>query len=150
MRYLLIPFLCLIALNSIAQNTTIDGALQKPYLPKEVKDLYVGIPKADAMKLHKAMAVTKKSLFGYPDEIFKTGDVKMISYQLTGDSIVSEFIIEYRSEAKAIAIAKKMYKNTNDPSTGFQYSWLFPLKDGLILKIWIYKNKICITETRLF
>ena len=129
-------------------KSTINPSLQKSYLPKEVKDLYIGIPKAAAVKLHKTIPVTDRSYMVYPDEIIKSGDVKKISYRLNEDNTICEFIIEYHKEDKAIAVAKQLYNEVNDPATDFKYSWKFTLKDGLKLKCWVYENKICIADSR--
>ena len=129
-------------------KSAINPSLQKSYLPKEVKDLYIGIPKADAVKLHKTIPVTDRSYLVYPEEIINSGDVKKISYRLNEDNAICEFIIEYHNEAKAIAVAKQLYNEVNNPGTDFKYSWKFTLKDGLQLKCWIYENRLCIADSR--
>jgi len=151
MRYLLISLLSVISFCAVAQVGKINPALQKPYLPKEVKGLYIGMPKQDAMKLHKAMRVQRNPGLEYPVENFKTGDVKKITCQVTNeDNTVYQFIVEYRSTAKAIAIAKKLFGEVNDASGKFPLGWEIKLDDGLVLKCWIFENKICIADSRQF
>ena len=151
MRYLLISLLSLISISCMAQVNKINPALQKPYLPQQLKGLYIGMPKQDAMKKHKAMRVPKNSGFGYPEENFKSGDVKQIVCQPTSeDSTIYEFIVEYRSTSKAIAIAKKLFGTPNDTSKQFPLGWKIKLGDGLILKCWIFSNKICIADSTQF
>lgn len=151
MRYLLISLLSLISFCGIAQVSKINPDLQKPYLPKEVKGLYIGMPKQGAMKIHKSMRVPKNSVVGYPEENFKSGDVKQITCQvLSDDNTVYEFIVEYRSTAKAITVAKKLFGQPNDASEKFPLGWKIRLDDGLVLKCWIFNNKLCIADSRQF
>jgi hypothetical protein len=149
MRYLLISFICLAGFALNAQ--TIDPALQTKFLPKELKGLYIGMSKETLAEIHPSAVVPENSVLGYPEESFKAGDIKAITYQTESDSgTVYEFIIEYRSTAKAIAIAKQLFKKPNDVSKNFPLAWKIPLKDGLTLKCWIFRSKICIADARQF
>ncbi len=143
---------CMILLTGIISNAqTKTASQQSKYLPKELKGLYIGMNTADLQSLHPNAKVPDNSVMGYPEESFAKGDIKNITYQTMSDSAkVYEFIIEYRSTAKAIAIAKQLYKKPNDVSGKFPLAWEFKTEDGLTLKIWIYKNKICIIDGSQF
>jgi hypothetical protein len=151
MKNTFLAFLCLLSLSVAAQNITIDPALQQAYLPKEVKGLSIGMTITALKAAHPKANIPADGILGYYEERFTTGDIVDITYQTAGeDSAVYEFIIEYKSKEKAIAIAKQLYKTPNAAEKGFPLSWKFKLKDGLVLKCWIYKNKICIGDNRQF
>jgi hypothetical protein len=146
MRYLLLCIFCAASFISIAQD---QATLQAKYLPKEVKNLYIGISKDDLQKLRPTLKETE--VMGYPEETFKKGDIKTITYQIDSDSnTVYEFILEYRSAVKAIAVAKQLFKKPNDVSKQFPLAWKIKIDDALTLKCWIFNNKICIADEKEF
>lgn len=151
MKNTILAFLCLLSLHVAAQTITTDPALQQAYLPKEVKGLSIGI-RITALKTVRPNAnIPADGILGYYEEHFTAGDISNITYQTAGeDSAVYEFIIEYKSREKAIAIAKQLYKTPNAVEKEFPLSWKIKLKDGLVLKCWVYKNKICIGDNRQF
>jgi hypothetical protein len=151
MKNIILAFLCLLSLNAAAQILAIDPALQHSYLPKEVKGLNIGMTITALKTIHPGAAIPADGILGYYEEHFTTGDISKITYQTAGeDSVVYEFIIEYRNNEKATAIAKQLYKTPNAVENGFPLSWKFKLKDGLVLKCWIFRNKICIADNRQF
>jgi hypothetical protein len=151
MKNIVLAFLCLLSLSATAQTITIDPALQQAYLPKEVKGLNIGMTITALKAAHPNANIPADGILGYYEEHFTTGDISKITYQTAGeDSAVYEFIIEYRNNEKATAIAKHLYKTPNAVENGFPLSWKFKLKDGLVLKCWIFRNKICIGDNRQF
>ena len=149
MRLLIIGIFCLASFTVMAQGQPVQPALQVKYLPKEIKDLYIGMSKEELQKRHQALK--ESDVLGYPEENFEKGNVKTITYQFNNDSnSLYEFIVEYRNEATAIAIAKKLYKLPNDVSKNFPLAWKIKLQDGLTLKCWIFHNKICIADESQF
>ena len=151
MKNILLAFLCLLSLDVAAQTITIDPALQQAYLPKEVKGLNIGMTITALKAVHPGAAIPADGILGYYEEHFTAGDIAKITYQTAGDdSAVYEFIIEYRNKEKATAIAKQLYKTPNAVENGFPLSWKFKLNDGMVLKCWIFKNKICIGDNRQF
>jgi hypothetical protein len=146
MRYLLLCIFCAASFTSIAQD---QATLQAKYLPKEVKNLYIGISKDDLQKLRPEVKET--NVLGYPEENFKKGDIKTITYQINSDNnSVYEFILEYRNTAKAIATAKQLFKKPNDVSKKFPLAWKIKIDDTLTLKCWIFNNKICVADEKQF
>jgi hypothetical protein len=151
MKNIFLAFLCLLTLNIAAQTITIDPALQQQYLPKAIKGLNIGMTITALKAAHPNASIPTDGILGYYEEHFTTGDITEITYQTAGDdSAVYEFIIEYKSTEKAIAIAKQLYKTPNAVEKGFPLSWKIKLNDGLVLKCWIFKNKICIGDNRQF
>ena len=151
MKNTFLAFLCLLTLNVAAQTITIDPALQQKYLPKEVKGLNIGMTITALKAVRPNANISADAVLGNYEEYFTTGDITDITYQTAGDdSAVYEFIIEYKSTEKAIAIAKQLYKTPNAVEKGFPLSWKIKLNDGLVLKCWVYKNKICIGDNRQF
>ena len=151
MKNIFLGFLCLLTLNVAAQTITIDPALQQKYLPKQIKGLSIGMTITALKAAHPNAGIPTDGILGYYEERFTTGDITDITYQTAGDdSAVYEFIIEYKSTAKAIAIAKQLYGAPNAVQKGFPLSWKIKLNDGLVLKCWIFKNKICIGDNRQF
>ena len=151
MKNNVLAFLCLLTFSAAAQTITIDPALEQAYLPKAVKGLNIGMT-ITALKAARPKAnIPADALLGNYEERFTAGDITGITYQTAGeDSAVYEFIIEYKSKEKAIAVAKQLYKAPNAAEQGFPMNWKFKLKDGLVLKCWVYKNKICIGDNRQF
>lgn len=151
MKNTFLAFLCLLSLSAAAQTITIDPALQQAYLPKAVKGLNIGMTVTALKAARPNAAIPADALLGNYEERFTSGDITDITYQTTGeDSTVYEFIIEYKSQEKAIATAKQLFKTPNAAEKGFPLNWKFKLKDGLVLKCWVYKNKICIADNRQF
>ncbi len=151
MKYILtvtaFVFLCQL---TYAQNINdSNSALQRKYLPVEINKLFIGMKVTQLHKLRPNAVLPTEEFDHNVIEKFKTGNVKEITYQINSDNTtVYEFIVEYRSTAKAIAIAKQMYKATNFASDNFPLRWKFELADGLKLVCYIFKNKICIIDNR--
>jgi len=127
----------------------VNPELQKKYLPEGYKNLYVGIP-LETVKKIRPKATTEGSILGYEHETFKTGLLKEITYQNI-NSDVYEFIFEYnKTTAEVEQIALKLYGKPNAGEDGRPYKWSFQLQDGLKLFIWVFKNKICIADAKMF
>lgn len=124
--------------------------LQKKYLPTEIQNLHIGMNQDAIKKLRPKMQISTNASDSNLIENFSTGPIKQITCSMLSDKTTYEFIVEYREEAKAIAIAKQMYHNPNDPSSALPLKWEFKLSDGLILKCWVFRNKICIADSRQF
>jgi hypothetical protein len=151
MKYLPVILLCFFIMPLNAQKITIDSSLQKKYLPAPVKGLYIGMPLNELKTLRPNAAIPADAVLDNYEESFGTGDVKNITYNLLNtDSSVYEFIVEFSSKAKAIALAKQLYKKPNAPEKGFPLTWKIKLKDGFTLRCWIYESKICIADNRQF
>lgn len=151
MKQLVVILLCFFSIHAMAQPTSIEPKLQKPYLPAQVKGLYIGMPLSELKSARPNAAIPADALLNNYQENFASGDVKNITYSiLDADSSVYEFIVEFRNKAKAIALAKQLYKKPNAAEKGFPLSWKIKLKDGLVLRCWIYESKICIGDGRQF
>jgi len=123
----------------------IDPLLQQPYLPKEVKDLYIGISTEELKKRHPNAALSPTSSLGNWIEDFASGDVEQIIYQIDkDDAIVYEFIIKYRNHAKAVEIARQLFDKKYDFSK--EELLKFKLKDGLTLFCKAFENTLVILK----
>jgi hypothetical protein len=131
-------------------QVNIIAVLQKPYLPVEVQNLYIGMNLEALKKIRPKMQKPADAFDENYVENFPAGTVKKITSQLLEDKTVYEFTIEYRDEAKAIEVAKQMYHAPNDASSQLPLKWEFQLSDGLTLKCWVFRNKICIADSRQF
>jgi hypothetical protein len=129
---------------------SINPSLQKKYLPNEIQDLFIGMSLNKLKATRPKMALPKDAFGINYVENFSTGAIKTITCQLLDDSTVYEFTVEYRDEAKANSLAKEMYHEPNDPSSSLPQKWEFKLSDGLVLKCWVFRNKICIADSRQF
>ncbi|MBY0480107.1 MAG: hypothetical protein K2Q21_02030 [Chitinophagaceae bacterium] len=128
----------------------INPNLQKKYLPTEIQNLYIGMNQDAIKKLRPKMQMPKDAYDNNLIENFSTGTIKQITCMMLPDKTVDEFIVEYRDEAKALEVAKQMYHTPNDVSAELPLKWEFKLSDGLILKCWVFRNKICIADSRQF
>lgn len=154
MKSLIIAILTCFSLSLFAQN---NSAKQQQYLPKEVKGLYLGMPEAALKKARPKVDITNDDINGY--EKFAKGDVKQVNYQVTfvdkvqepeKERYLYEFIVEYKSKSKAIAIAKQLFKKHKPIKSDFEYEWEIKIDDTLTLKCWIYNSKICIADKKEF
>ncbi|MBP6432760.1 MAG: hypothetical protein KA319_13430 [Ferruginibacter sp.] len=154
MKSLLVVTLAFFSLWSSAQN---NSAKQQQYLPKEVKGLYLGMPETALKKARPKVAISNDDINGY--EKFVKGDVKEVSYQVTfvdkeqnpdTERYLYEFIVEYKTKAKAIAIAKQLFKKHKPVESQFDYEWEIKVDDNLTLKCWIFNSKICIADKKEF
>ncbi|MBL0146488.1 MAG: hypothetical protein IPP48_12850 [Chitinophagaceae bacterium] len=113
------------------------------YLVPEVAGLYIGAPEASVQKI---AGIQQTDEINY-EKTFAKGNVQDLTCQVTfsGEKAIYEFIIEYKPgfNLKAMMLKKYGPKNNGD-------EWLIKLKDGLKLKIWQYKNKLCIGDSRQF
>lgn len=147
MKKILILLLVVISLHAAAQqdSLTIDPALQKKYLVSETGTAYIGMP-AEQLPA----ATMKKDILDNYVKKYTKGNVKQITFQVTtGNPQVYEFIIEYSPGFNLTAFMTKKYGTPNS-SDGIGNVWLVPLADGLKLRIWKYKNKLCIADARQF
>lgn len=129
---------------------TIVPSLQKQYLPVEIQNMHIGMSQDLVKKLRPKIPIPADANEDNLVENFTTGAVKQLTCQMLADKTVYEFIVEYRDEAKAVAVAKQMYHAPNDASSELPLKWEFKLSDGLILKCWVFRNKICIADSRQF
>jgi hypothetical protein len=129
---------------------TIVPSLQKQYLPVEIQNMHIGMSQDLVKKLRPKIQIPSDEHVENLVETFTTGAVKKLSCQMLPNKTVYEFIVEYSDEAKAVAVANQMYHAPNDVSTELPLKWEFKLSDGLILKCWVFRNKICIADSRQF
>jgi hypothetical protein len=120
----------------------INPSLQEAYLPNEVKDLYLGMSVEELNKRHPAAVLSTSKNW---KENFSSGDIEEITYQTEFDSpVVYEFVIKYRSEQKAISVARQLYEKSKTATKNTK--WYIKLKDGLTLNCWIFESKLCIMK----
>jgi hypothetical protein len=144
-----------ICLFSIAQNkdlsqTKINPSLQKQYLPAEIQDLYIGMSQKELKQLRPKMKLPTSAFDLDNVEKLSTGKTKQITAQMLENKSIYEFMVEYQDEATAIFVAKQIYHTAIDTDARFPLQWSFKLADGLILKCWVFKNKLCIADSKQF
>jgi hypothetical protein len=147
MKQLLILLLLITSLHVTAQQDTlaINPALQKKYLIPELGTAYIGMP-AEQLPA----ATMKKDILDNYVKTFAKGTIKQITFQVTtSNPQVYEFIIEYSPAFNLTAFITKKYGTPNS-SDAMGNVWMAPLADGLKLRIWKYKNKLCIADARQF
>ncbi len=141
-RLFVLLFLAACSLPSFAQDKIkIDPKLQTKYLTPESSDLYIGAPES----IVKTAAAGNKNDVGNYFKKFTKGDVKEITYQMTSEGSLYEFIIEYNPDFDLYSMMAKKYGEPNDKD-----AWKFELADGLVLKIWLFRNKLCIIDNSQF
>ena len=147
MKYL--AFLLVVVACSTANAQSVNSSLQKKYIPAEVQGLYIKMP-VEELRKARPKAVMPSDQFSLDiKEQINSASVKEITCQFApGDSMVYEFIIEYKTTAKALAIAKQLYKAPNFVNDRFPVRWKFKIDDGLTLVIWVWQNKICIMDAK--
>jgi hypothetical protein len=154
MKYLLVVILACCSFSLSAQN---NSAKQQQFLPKEVKGLYLGMAEVDLKKARPKVVITNDDINGY--EKITKGDVKQVNYQVTfvdkeqnpdKERYLYEFIVEYKTKAKAIAIAKQIFKKYKPIESQFEYEWEIIIDDTLTLKCWIFNSKLCIADKKEF
>jgi hypothetical protein len=154
MKSLIVTILTCFSLSLFAQN---NSAKQQQYLPKEIKGLYLGMLEAALKKARPKIDITNDDINGF--EKFTKGDVKQVNYQVTfvdkeqnpdKERYLYEFIVEYKTKAKAITIAKQLFKKYKSVSSQFDYEWEIKIDDTLTLKCWIFNSKICIADKKEF
>ncbi len=142
LRLFVLLFLAACSLPSFAQDKKkIDPKLQAKYLIPETSDLYIGAPES----IVKTAAAGKKNNVGHYFKKFTKGNVKEITYQMTSEGSLYEFIIEYKPDFDLYSMMARKYGEPNDNE-----GWKFELADGLVLKIWQFRNKLCIIDNSQF
>ena len=120
---------------------------QKQYLVKELKDVWIGMPKEKLLKL-KPSIKPKTKVLDYPVEIINSKSVNNITYQIT-HGILYECIVEYKPGYNLEKMAVKKYGPKNNSNQGLP-GWEFHLAGGLDLLIWTFQNKLCIADASQF
>ncbi len=147
MRIWLFMLLNIGSIQLFGQDITINPALQKKYLPAVIKNTFIGM---SSDSLQKARSKYNPALLESYVELHNKKGIVDITYQVLNDGTLYECIIEYKDVAMAESVAKKLYGKPNNASESFPLEWKFPLADGLVLKCWVYKNRVCIADMRQF
>ncbi len=127
------------------KEITIKPALQKKYLPPNFAPR-IGMTEKQIKKLRPGMGITKSVL--YPKE--KTTDlglIKEVTYQFANNGVY-EFIFQFSKSTTPKQVVDWATKKLGAPNSGDE--WKFELKDGLVLKIWVFQNKYCVADSRQF
>jgi hypothetical protein len=135
--------------NGICQNK-INPSLQKQYLPVEIQNLYIGMSQKELKQLRPKMQLPTGEYNFSNVEKLNAGRIKQITASMLDDKTIYEFTLDYQDEATAIFVAKQIYRTEIDADARFPHQWTYKLSDGLTLKIWVFKNKICIADSKQF
>jgi len=120
---------------------------QKQYFPRQIKQLFLGMP---LHKFEKIKDVQKMEIYSGFDfrteytEIFSEGDIEEITYYFTkGESeILFEFIIKYKPDFNLSGFCRQTYGEHNAGD-----EWLFESKADFNIMIWTYETKLVIAGT---
>ena len=122
----------------------INPSLQEPFLPNQIKDLYLGMSVEELNKRHPAAVLSDNGSKNWIEK-FSTGDIEEIMYQTEFESpVVYEFIIKYRTEQNAITVARYLYEKSKTATK--KTRWNIKLQDGLPIECWIADTKVCIMK----
>ena len=146
-NFIFFGLIILLFLSLSCVNPKKIACVQRQYLPKVVSNLYIGMPEKKLKKIRGIghLAVTKNSNLTIIKEELKNDSIPIIQYQFGKDKKLYEIIVEYSPEISAFDIFKN---GLGEPNNGNE--WQFFLNNNLILKIWIYQNRLCIADNKHF
>lgn len=118
---------------------------QARYIPAELsKSLYLGMPKADALKARPGMELTREESFRtvYLEE-FTGSDISSVGYYFdtNEEGTLYEFIINYKTKARRDEVAKLLLGTPNYEDS---QEWLYDSKEGFDIQAWTFQNKLVI------
>lgn len=117
------------------------------FLPSEISKLYLGMSLED---LKKQRDITKLTIdpgefVTYVVEETNVVPITKFQYQFNSDKKLYEFIIFYN---ESLDIKSDFTNKYGKPNSGNE--WLFENIDGLSVKIWVYENRLCIADAKMF
>ncbi len=136
-------FLLLLIVGSTACKSG-EHTTQHKYIPKSLHSLYLGMPKADAIKARPNMKLAKEESFrtAYLEEI-NDGTFESIVYYFDSDApnVLYEIIIIYKDETVRDNVANTLF---GEPNSENREQWYFKSKENFRIHCWKYKNKLII------
>ena len=133
-------------LFSCSQSKNLKKTQQK-YLPKVVSNLYLNLPYIDFKKIRgeNNLEINETNKLTLVREIIAKDSITTIQYQFGEDKLLYEMIIEYIPKFDAIKQFTEKYGEPNN-----EKEWLFVVGKNMKLKIWIFKNRLCIGDSKHF
>ena len=141
MKHLLL-FLFVVASLSACKSSKDIHATQRQYFPESFKALYLGMPKADAMKARPNMEFAHDSEFRVEFlEKFENSDLTNAVYYFDDAEphILYEIILVYKSEEARDKVANALLGTPNSENS---QEWYFKTKEDFLMHCWTYKTKL--------
>ena len=120
---------------------------QQKYIPIPVSNTYIRMPYKDFKKIRgeNNLEINETNSLTIVGEIIARDSITAIQYQFAQDKLLYEIIIEYIPKYNVI---KEFTDKFGEPNN--EKEWLFEISKNLKLKIWIFKNRLCIGDSKHF
>jgi len=140
----LLLILFLITSCSIFKSFKKEVHFQTQYLPEQFQDLYLNMPFSEFEKTRNINKMERSDIMSFRisyEEHNPENNINNVTYYIDneGNLPLYELIIEYNQNFDLTNYIKNKYGSPN-----FGTEWLYDSKEGFMIKIWTFDNKLVI------